>query len=117
MENQDVALEACIKLCWACRHDCQKTLFRHCLEEGGAHAAPDHVKLMTDCMEICQTAADFMTRESSMHTATCRACAEICEACARSCERIGDSHMNACAEICRQCAASCREMSDTRKAA
>ena len=58
-------IEDCIKACWECRHECQETLFDHCLEQGGAHVAPDHVKIMADCIQICQTSADFMTRGST----------------------------------------------------
>lgn len=76
-----------------------------------------HVKLMADCIQACQTAADFMARHSSHHAAECAACAEVCEVCARSCERIGDAAMKQCAEICTRCAESCREMGRMRKAA
>lgn len=104
--------QKCIKKCWECRHECQKTLFEHCLVVGGAHAQQDHVKFMVDCIEMCQLAADFMTRESELHQSICAACAEVCEACAESCEQIGNDEMLHCADICRACAQSCREMSE-----
>ena len=107
----------CITTCWECRDECQKTLFTHCLYEGGKHLEPEHVKLMADCIQICQTAADFMTRQSPLHASVCAACADICEACAKSCEAIGGEHMKRCAEICRRCAQSCREMSQMKEAA
>lgn len=110
--NQD-----CILICWQCRDTCIKTLYTHCLYEGGKHVEPEHVKLMNDCIEICQLAADFMTRQSSLHVVVCASCADVCEACARSCEAVGGNHMQGCAEICRRCAESCREMSITRKVA
>ena len=66
---------------------------------------------MMDCIEICQTAADFMTRGSDLHAAVCAACADVCDACAESCEMMDDDEMNACAKACRACADSCREMS------
>lgn len=113
--NED--MKDCTQLCWECRAECQETLFNHCIEEGGKHVAPEHVRLMADCIQICQTAADFMTRNSALHLTVCAACADICEACARSCEKIGGEHMNRCAELCRRCAASCRTMSKMRKAA
>lgn len=111
MAMSDTTLKTCIALCWECRTECQKTLFDHCLKMGGRHAEAGHVRIMTDCIEMCQTAADFMTRHSTLHTATCAACAEVCEACAKSCEAVGGDRMTACAEICRRCAESCREMS------
>lgn len=117
MDTVNEDMKDCTQMCWECRATCQETLFNHCLEEGGRHVAPDHVRVIMDCIEICQTAADFMTRNSPLYLATCAACADICEACARSCEKIGGDHMNRCAEHCRRCAESCRAMGKIRKAA
>jgi len=115
--NTSDPMKACIQLCWDCRHMCQETLYDHCLKMGGAHVAPDHVKIMTDCIEICQTTADFMVRGSALHVETCRACAAVCRACADSCARIGGAEMEACADLCRKCAQSCAEMSRVPEAA
>lgn len=104
------AMQECITNCWECRTECLKTLYRHCLEQGGKHSARDHVRIMSDCIEICQTAADFMVRESPLHTFICEACAAVCEACAESCAEIGGEEMEKCAEACQRCAASCRQM-------
>ncbi len=98
----------CIQLCWSCRDTCQSTLFNYCLDHG--HTEPDHVRVMADCIQICQTSADFMTRNSALHATTCRACAEVCDACANSCEAMEDEEMKRCAEVCRRCAESCRKM-------
>lgn len=106
------SLQDCIRHCWDCRNECQETLFTHCLVNGGKHTEPEHVRLMADCIQICQTAADFMTRQSPMHMAVCRACAEICEACADSCAEFEDAHMQRCAETCRRCAQHCRDTSE-----
>lgn len=97
-----------IQSCWDCRHACQETL-NLCLEMGGRHVEERHIKLMLDCIAICQTAADSMTRHSSMYDVICNACAKICEACAVSCDQIGGAEMKRCAEACRQCAKSCAE--------
>lgn len=110
-------IQECIEVCWKCRDACQNTLYGHCLPKGGTHAEAEHVKLMTDCIQACQVAADFMTRDSRLHSSECAACAEICDACAQSCEHLGDAEMKRCAEICRRCAARCREMGKVRKAA
>src|SRR5688572_22077379 len=69
--HTDPALHGCIELCWSCRDTCQSMLFNHCLAKGGPHVAPDHVRLMTDCIQICQTSADFMTRNSALHSHIC----------------------------------------------
>ena len=103
-------MQECIDECWKCRTHCQETLFNYCLEEGGKHVESRHIKLMTDCIQICQIAADFMTRNSELHIAVCKACAEICEACAKSCEDVDDEKMKECAKVCLACAETCREM-------
>ena len=110
-------IENCIKTCLECQGLCQEMLYGHCLEMGGKHVEKEHVKLMEDCIEACQTAANFMKRGSRLQASECAACTEICEACAESCDRIGGVEMTRCAEICRRCAESCREMSKIKKAA
>lgn len=115
--SQHADLQACIQSCRECLSECQETLYGYCLEMGGEHVEKEHVRLMTDCIQVCQTAADVMSRRSTFHAALCDACAEICDACAESCEQIGDERMRRCAEICRRCAQSCREMSKMEKAA
>lgn len=110
-------MQQCIELCQACQEVCEETLYGHCLEMGGEHVEKEHVKLMMDCIEACQTAANFMKRGSQMHMYECAACAQICEVCAQSCEEIGGKEMKLCARICYRCAQSCREMSQMRMAA
>lgn len=102
----------CIETCWECRTMCLDTLFNYCLPMSGPHAAPDHIKVMLDCIETCQLAADVMRRGSENHGITCRACAEICDACAESCAAMEDDRMQECAKICTRCADSCRQMSE-----
>ena len=101
----------CIENCLDCYSICQETL-THCLELGGKHATPQHIRLLQDCSEICQTSAGFMLRTSNFHPKTCATCAEICEQCANECERMaeGDELMRRCAEMCHRCAESCRSM-------
>jgi len=106
----DTAMGSGIDAALDCHTVCLETI-THCLTNGGDHARPDHIKLLLDCAEICQTAGNFMTRESEVHALTCEACAEICERCAASCEAMGDDEMmRRCAEACRRCAESCRHM-------
>lgn len=108
MHNRDI--------CHECHDMCLDTLVNHCLEQGGAHVEQTHVRLMMDCIQMCQTCADFMHRNSRHSAAVMAACAEICEACAESCEEIGGEEMERCARMCRECAAHCRDHSQ-RKAA
>jgi len=108
--HHDTAMESGVQTALECHTICLETI-DHCLAKGGEHASPDHIKLLQDCAEICQTAANFMTRRSDLHNEICRACAEVCERCASSCEQMGDDEMmRRCAEACRRCAESCRQM-------
>ncbi len=103
-------MEQCIDNCTQCHAICLETI-THCLSKGGKHAAPDHIRLLQDCAQICATSADFMLRGSDLHGRTCAVCADVCTRCAESCERMGDDEvMLGCAEMCRRCAESCRMM-------
>lgn len=105
-------MRACAQLCGDCRAICIETS-AHCLEMGGRHAQAAHLNLLLNCAEICETSSSFLLRSSLLHTATCRACAEVCGECARSCRGIGsDATMLRCAEICERCAESCFQMAE-----
>ena len=107
-------MRRCIEICQACHAMCTETV-THCLKMGGKHAEADHIRLLLDCAEICQTSANFMLRGSDLHARTCGVCAEVCERCAEDCQRVdpNDAQMKACAELCRRCAASCRTMAQS----
>lgn len=106
----DEKMRACIEECHSCHDICTETV-THCLEMGGEHAEPGHIRLLLDCAEICQTSANFMQRVSDFHVQVCGVCADVCERCAEDCERFEDDEiMQQCAEVCRSCASSCREM-------
>ncbi|OYW14166.1 MAG: hypothetical protein B7X02_00660 [Rhodospirillales bacterium 12-54-5] len=86
---------ASIQSCWDARNTCQDTLF-------------SHVKLMLDCIAMCQVTADCMTRHSEMFDVMSDVCSKVCQATAESCERIGGAEMMRCAEACLQCSNNCR---------
>lgn len=110
MPHLSAEMEGCIEACAECHHVCVETV-THCLEQGGAHAAAAHVRVLLDCAEICQTSADFMLRGSEFHARVCGVCADVCERCAADCARFGDDQeMQRCADVCRRCAESCRRM-------
>lgn len=103
-------LRECMEECLNCHGICLNTI-TYCLEQGGRHAEADHIRLLLDCAEICQTSANFMLRGSLQHTRTCAVCAEICTQCAHDCQPLqDDAQMKNCAEACRRCAESCRQM-------
>ena len=80
----------------------------HCLEAGGKHAEPQHMKIMADCAQICATSLDFMARGSDQHKLVCGICAQICRACAESCR--GLDGMEDCVAACERCADACEKM-------
>lgn len=103
------ATESCIEACLRCHQICWQMATTHCLSLGGQHVEEKHLKLMLNCAELCQTAANFMLSESEHHQLLCGVCAEVCEACADSCEDVGD--MDECVQACRRCAQECQSMS------
>ena len=106
-------MQECIDRCQSCQEVCLSTA-THCLELGGKHATPDHMRMLLACAEICDTSARFMLLGSKHHARICDVCAEVCEACAADCDRFDDDMMRQCAEACRRCADSCRQMAATR---
>jgi hypothetical protein len=101
-------MQTCVGACLDCYRTCLHMAMNHCLETGGRHVEPEHMRLMMACAEICRTSAHFMLIGTAHHKHVCAECAEICEECAESCEEIGD--MDACVAACRACAAECRKM-------
>lgn len=110
--SMNVEMPQCIDECLSCHSICLSTV-HHCLEMGGAHAAPDHVARLLDCAQTCQSSADFMLRHSALHSQACALCAQACRACEQSCRTLAqdDEMMAQCADTCRRCAESCDRMS------
>jgi hypothetical protein len=115
MQPTSPEIQHCIDDCLHCYRTCLQTSMTHCLETGGRHTEPEHFRLMTNCAELCRTAADFMLSGSDLHAVVCSACAEVCNACADSCEQIGE--MNDCVQACRNCMRSCESMAQGAGAA
>lgn len=106
----DQNIQHCIQNCLDCHRVCVETV-AYCLQQGGRHAEPAHIRVLLDCAEICQTSANFMIRGSNLHGRTCGVCAEICQRCADECAQFGsDQKMKECVDACRRCAESCRVM-------
>lgn len=111
-------LLVCIQNCQDCHRACLQTLV-YCMDQGGPHAEPSHLRLLMDCADICAVSAAFMLRASDLHAYTCGASAEVCRRCADDCARMGDDpRMKALADTCRHCAESCAAMAaDARQSA
>lgn len=108
MNHLSPEMQRCIDHCLDCYRTCLSMLSQHCLEAGGAHTEPNHLRLMMACAEICRSSAHFMLLGTPLHRETCRACAAVCRECAESCEAI--EGMEECAAACRRCAESCAAM-------
>ena len=109
--HTDDEMQKCTQLCQECHALCTQTVV-HCLKLGGRHAAPDHIRLLLDCAQICETTAQYLLRGSSLHERMCGLCAEVCRQCGENCVQVaGDDQMvKQCAEMCRRCAGSCERM-------
>jgi hypothetical protein len=103
-------MQECVALCMDC-HDVCLQMVGYLLEREDKKAASPRIRLLLDCAEMCQTAANFMVRGSAMHGLTCFVCSEICEATANECQQYADDPTEAeCLDACRRCAESCRTM-------
>jgi hypothetical protein len=110
MREQMGQIEQCIQSCLDSHRICLETI-THCLLRGGEYASEKRILLLQDCAEICDTAANFMTRNSDLNAIVCGTCAEVCLRCAEDCERLGDDDLlKACAGACRRCAEYCQLM-------
>jgi hypothetical protein len=109
--HSDDDMQKCIQLCRDCYAMCTQAI-THCLKVGGRHAAPDHIRLLLDCAQMCATASDYMLRESPFHNRICRVCSDLCKQCGKDCEQTAadDQMMKQCIEICRKCGDSCERM-------
>jgi hypothetical protein len=109
--HSDDEIKKCAQLCQDCHALCTETI-QHCLKLGGRHAAPEHIGLLLDCAQLCETTAQYLLRRSSLHERVCALCADVCRQCAENCVQLsGDDPMvKQCAELCRRCAGSCERM-------
>ena len=90
---------------------CTETL-TYCIDAGGDLAEPEHLRLLLDCAEICQTAQNTLLRGSGLSQLLATVCIEACEKCAESCRALNgsDEQLESCAETCLLCAEYCREL-------
>lgn len=102
-------LAACIEQCTQCHRICLAMATGHCLEKGGRHIEPEHLRTMLVCAEICRSAADVMISGSRLRHRVCALCADICDACSASCRALDD--MDECIDACERCKTSCQSMS------
>jgi hypothetical protein len=71
--------EHCIDSCLGCYRMCVQTVMGHCLEAGGEHVTPRHIRLMMGCAELCRTAAHTLLMGVENYRFFCGACAVMCD--------------------------------------
>ena len=98
--------DACADLCKKCSTMCSKNLADF-QKKGGKYAEASRLNLMRDCMKICDTNADFKSRNSENGSAIDQACSDICHKCAKKCEALNDPKLKDCIALCNKCADSC----------
>jgi hypothetical protein len=92
-----------------CEAICVQTV-QYCLEVGGAHAHPSHLRLMQDCADICAATTKILLRGAQHGAEVANVCANLCDACAASCQKyVSDAQLKACANQCLLCASACRQ--------
>ncbi len=69
-------MQHCIELCQDCETTCQLTLM-YCLQQGGTHAEATHIRLLLDCIALCQTCIGLMARDSEFAGRFCTLCGEL----------------------------------------
>jgi hypothetical protein len=103
----------CIEMASMCHYTCVEGMIysarKGCSDEA-KYASPDHLRLMTDCADICKACSDIVSRGADYASLICGPCADICEKCAGSCEQFDDAKLKECANLCRQCAEVCKQM-------
>lgn len=92
--------------CTRCHQICL-TGSGHVLRQGGDLADARHIRLLSDCVELCETNSNFMLRGSPFAQETAALCAEICRQCADELDGSDDAVIQTCADACRDCAEAC----------
>ena len=79
---------------------------------GADLSEPQHLQLLIDCCEVCQTTQDVLLRASGLGIMLAAICVEAREQVAESCRRIdeSDEQLAACAESCDETAESCHAL-------
>lgn len=96
-----------IELCLRCHQEGTEA-FQYCLQHGGDHADPHHLKVMQSCIEISYVCARFMMLQSPYQHMMCEICSQICLACAKACEELHDDALVDHIHVALQCADACR---------
>src|SRR5260370_8637993 len=100
MQATKQVVQRSIDDCKECHLICVQTI-QYSVQQGGPHVAPDHLRLLEDCAQLCQTSEDFMLRGSPISAAVCTVCADVCAQFAVSFDHVGrgtEAHLQPCAD-------------------
>ncbi len=103
-------IERALDECTRCHQVCL-TGSGHVLRKGGDLADAHHIRLLSDCVELCETNSNFMLRGSPFAKRTAVLCAVICRECADELDGSDDPVIQRCADACRECAVACEAVS------
>jgi len=93
-----------VRDCLDCQSMCLKTA-TYCLSMSEKYP----IRVILDCIEMCQVNVDFMLRGSKLRNNTSGLCGEACKKCEEFCKQFdNDFQMQACAESCRIASESCK---------
>lgn len=94
--------------CRSCASICHDTL-NYCLRMDGELSDQSFIRLLQDCAEICEAAAESRWQEPGAQMRNFELCAELCERLAwASGQFYYDPILLRCSATCRQCASYCR---------
>lgn len=99
----------CIDDCTRCHQVCL-TASGHALRHGGDENTNHMIRVLSDCVEACQTAANFMLRGSPNRTKACAMCADICREVVDNTVDSDDPVMQRVSEVATNCAEACEGM-------
>lgn len=105
----DSDMARCIDECTR-THQVALTVAGHALRHGGDENSAHLIRVLSDCVEMCQTCANFMLRGSPNHKHTCGVNAKVCREVAKECSKFDDEPMKKMAEVAGSCAESCEKM-------
>ena len=102
-------MAGCEKKCSSCEQTCEKAT-AYLKGKAASTASTAAQKSLADCADLCKVSHNLMQRESALHPATCKICAEACTSCAKACEALKDPKLKECIQECKTCADSCSKM-------
>lgn len=102
-------VSACIEEVRKCHDDCSEAV-TYCLRTDGQHGQADRVQSLLDCVELCQTAEDLLTRHSRLYHEVCGLTALACLEASAKCSELKDAKLDQCIASCRRTAEMLQKM-------